>query len=55
MATLGLSPEATTLAGAAGSIIIKYVNSSYYGRDTRATSRSTAERFIQNGDPEARA
>ena len=30
MATLGLSPEATMLAGAAGSIIIKYVNSSYF-------------------------
>jgi hypothetical protein len=29
LATLGLSPEATMLAGAAGSIIIKYVNSSY--------------------------
>ena len=30
MDTLGLSPEATMLAGAAGSIIIKYVNSSYF-------------------------
>jgi GntP family gluconate:H+ symporter len=30
MPTLGLSPEATMLAGAAGSIIIKYVNSSYF-------------------------
>ncbi len=30
MSTLGLSPEATMLAGAAGSIIIKYVNSSYF-------------------------
>jgi GntP family gluconate:H+ symporter len=30
MGTLGLSPEATMLAGAAGSIIIKYVNSSYF-------------------------
>jgi gluconate:H+ symporter, GntP family len=30
MTTLGLSPEATMLAGAAGSIIIKYVNSSYF-------------------------
>jgi GntP family gluconate:H+ symporter len=28
--TLGLSPEAGMLAGAAGSIIIKYVNSSYF-------------------------
>ncbi len=30
MPTLGLSPEATMLAGAAGSIIVKYVNSSYF-------------------------
>ena len=30
MTTLGLTPEATMLAGAAGSIIIKYVNSSYF-------------------------
>ena len=30
MDTLNLSPEATMLAGAAGSIIIKYVNSSYF-------------------------
>jgi GntP family gluconate:H+ symporter len=30
MATLGLSPEATMLAGAAGSVIVKYVNSSYF-------------------------
>ena len=30
MDTLNLSPEATMLAGAAGSMIIKYVNSSYF-------------------------
>ena len=30
MGTLGLSPEATMLAGACGSMIIKYVNSSYF-------------------------
>ena len=30
MDALGLSPEATMLAGAAGSMIIKYVNSSYF-------------------------
>jgi GntP family gluconate:H+ symporter len=30
MATLGLSPEATMLAGAAGSMIVKYPNSSYF-------------------------
>jgi len=30
MEQLGLSPEATMLAGAAGSMIIKYVNSSYF-------------------------
>jgi GntP family gluconate:H+ symporter len=27
---LGLSPEAAMLAGASGSVIIKYVNSSYF-------------------------
>jgi gluconate:H+ symporter, GntP family len=30
MATLQLSPEATMLAGAAGSVVIKYPNSSYF-------------------------
>jgi GntP family gluconate:H+ symporter len=30
MTTLGLSPEATMLAAAGGSVIIKYVNSSYF-------------------------
>lgn len=30
MGSLALSPEATMLAGAAGSVIIKYVNSSYF-------------------------
>jgi GntP family gluconate:H+ symporter len=30
LATLGLSPEAAMLAGASGSVIIKYVNSSYF-------------------------
>lgn len=30
MPTLGLSPEATMLAGAAGSMIVKYMNSSYF-------------------------
>jgi GntP family gluconate:H+ symporter len=30
MPTLGLSPEATMLAAAGGSVIIKYVNSSYF-------------------------
>ncbi|HEX7121315.1 MAG TPA: hypothetical protein VF178_03015 [Gemmatimonadaceae bacterium] len=30
MPTLGLSPEATMLAAAAGSVIVKYVNSSYF-------------------------
>lgn len=30
LGTLGLSPEAAMLAGAAGSVIIKYVNSSYF-------------------------
>ena len=30
MTTLGLSPEATMLAGSCGSVIVKYVNSSYF-------------------------
>jgi GntP family gluconate:H+ symporter len=30
MSTLQLSPEATMLAGASGSVIVKYVNSSYF-------------------------
>lgn len=30
MGQLGLSPEATMLAGASGSVIVKYVNSSYF-------------------------
>jgi len=30
LGTLGLSPEAAMLAGASGSVIIKYVNSSYF-------------------------
>lgn len=30
MPTLGLTPEATMLAGAAGSMIVKYMNSSYF-------------------------
>jgi GntP family gluconate:H+ symporter len=30
MGTLGLSPEATMLSGAAGSMIVKYPNSSYF-------------------------
>ena len=30
MNTLGLSPEATMLAGASGSMIVKHVNSSYF-------------------------
>jgi GntP family gluconate:H+ symporter len=30
MPALGLSPEATMIAGACGSVIIKYVNSSFF-------------------------
>jgi GntP family gluconate:H+ symporter len=30
LGNLGLSPEAAMLAGASGSVIIKYVNSSYF-------------------------
>jgi GntP family gluconate:H+ symporter len=30
LGNLGLSPEAAVLAGASGSVIVKYVNSSYF-------------------------
>jgi gluconate:H+ symporter, GntP family len=48
MGSLGLSPEATMLAGAAGSIIIKYMNSSYFWVCTslsRMTLRSALVSF----------
>ena len=49
MATLGLSPEATMLAGAAGSIIIKYVNSSYFWVCTSLSGMSVKSAMISFG------
>ena len=49
MDTLGLSPEATMLAGAAGSIIIKYVNSSYFWVCTSLSRMSLKAALISYG------
>lgn len=49
MATLGLSPEATMLAGAAGSIIVKYVNSSYFWVCTSLSRMSLKAALISYG------
>ena len=49
MDTLGLSPEATMLAGAAGSIIIKYVNSSYFWVCTSLSRMSLKGALISFG------
>jgi GntP family gluconate:H+ symporter len=49
MATLQLSPEATMLAGAAGSIIVKYVNSSYFWVCTSLTRMSLKAALISFG------
>jgi GntP family gluconate:H+ symporter len=49
MTTLGLSPEATMLAGAAGSIIIKYVNSSYFWVCTSLSRMSLKAALISFG------
>jgi GntP family gluconate:H+ symporter len=49
MPTLGLSPEATMLAGAAGSIIVKYVNSSYFWVCTSLSRMSVRAALISYG------
>ena len=49
MDTLGLSPEATMLAGASGSIIIKYVNSSYYWVCTSLSRMSLKAALVSFG------
>lgn len=49
MPTLGLSPEATMLAGSSGSIIIKYVNSSYFWVCTTLTRMPLRSALISFG------
>ena len=49
MDTLGLSPEATMLAGAAGSMIIKYVNSSYFWVCTSLSRMSLKAALLSYG------
>ena len=49
MGTLGLSPEATMLAGAAGSMIVKYVNSSYFWVCTSLSRMSLKSALISFG------
>jgi GntP family gluconate:H+ symporter len=49
MPTLGLSPEATMLAGSCGSVIIKYVNSSYFWVCTSLTRMPLRSALISIG------
>jgi GntP family gluconate:H+ symporter len=49
MPTLGLSPEATMLAGSCGSIIVKYVNSSYFWVCTSLTRMPLRSALISFG------
>jgi len=49
MPALGLSPEATMLAGACGSIIIKYVNSSFFWVCTSLTRMPLKSALISFG------
>jgi gluconate:H+ symporter, GntP family len=49
LAGLGLSPEAAMLAGASGSVIIKYVNSSYFWVCTSLTRLSVADAVFSYG------
>ena len=49
MGSLGLSPEATMLAGAAGSIIIKFPNSSYFWVCTSLSRMSLKSAMMSYG------
>lgn len=49
LGTLGLSPEAGMLAGAAGSVIIKYVNSSYFWVCTSLSKMELKSALISYG------
>ena len=49
LGTLALSPEAAMLAGASGSIIIKYVNSSYFWVCTSLTRMPVNEALLGYG------
>lgn len=49
LGTLGLSPEAAMLSGASGSVIIKYVNSSYFWICTSLTKLSVADAVFSYG------
>jgi gluconate:H+ symporter, GntP family len=49
MGSLGLSPEATMLSGAAGSIVVKYVNSSYFWVCTSLSRMSLRAALISYG------
>ncbi len=49
LSTLGLSPEAGMLAGAAGSIIIKYVNSSYFWVCTSLSKMNLKSALVSYG------
>ena len=49
LGTLGLSPEAAMLSGASGSVIIKYVNSSYFWVCTSLTGMEVREALVGIG------
>jgi GntP family gluconate:H+ symporter len=49
LGTLGLSPEAAMLAGASGSVIIKYVNSSYFWVCTSLSRMPVNEAIVGYG------
>lgn len=49
LGSLGLSPEAAMLSGASGSVIIKYVNSSYFWVCTSLTKLSVADAVFSYG------
>jgi len=49
LSQLGLSPEAAFLAGASGSVIIKYVNSSYFWVCTSLSKLTVSEALASYG------